>query len=761
MIVDECTRDLGDEGAVLVEGYYRHNGAWWNAATNKETDNVVGSELEKCLVSGGPYRPKKSRTSNFAIAEIQAVVRAEFEAALRQARLAAVQRIILRSYRNASNAFEVKYNPMTGLLAKTAFHQLVEQRLLGLASFPARSEDLPTDESSPPALCLLALDIDHFKQVNDSHGHAYGDLVIRAFAVRVEEAVRDFCKKNVAKLEATCAHVSGEEFFCIAWGEVGTQEFEALSAAILEGVRDKELPTDAEIELLKGSAAHHDLSMPVASHRNVTCSIGGVVTGMPTSRESQVSAAKLMNQADLALYKSKSQGRNRVTFFPAILQSGGRVLEYRSDVRICIVDVGSEVGVAKGQEFLVFHPEFTGQSPYVLDDGRSRKVLGKLPRVPLCTVTAFEVQRSISFCRVSEERFMSVDIPANAALEAIPLGTLSVVIAGPVAMTAEDESIASISSITETHRHISGETGVKSKISFAVIGLRNESQLLSEHGPAAVNRALATACRHLRKIPGIEFFGQIEATKLLLQFRSFADDKMQQLEEVLEGAEKDNSGRARYVAGVYAPGYGRAEGESELPAISSLQARADLARYAASPAGVLDVVRIHVFTYDSAGYVLSRQRQLREFKRGLADYERFSQIGIRGVRLDNLAGLMASASGDLKRAETLYLQAAEQAPKSEIMYRLNAISVQVRQNDLAAAARTLDHIDLDSLEKNYKSFPKSMSSLAIAVAEQATTDPQRRNAAKAWIGRALAMQPSEGFRSRLTVLLAALEGEAH
>jgi hypothetical protein len=108
MIVDECTRDLGDEGAIDISGYYRHMDAWWRSPDGRVEDEPLALELEKCLATNAPYRTTKSRQSNFALAEIQAVIRAEFDVPLKRSRLEATQRIVLRSYRNASNAFAVK-----------------------------------------------------------------------------------------------------------------------------------------------------------------------------------------------------------------------------------------------------------------------------------------------------------------------------------------------------------------------------------------------------------------------------------------------------------------------------------------------------------------------------------------------------------------------------------------------------------------------------------------------------------------------------
>ncbi len=760
MVVDECTRDLKDEEVTNIEGFYFHRDSWWNVATKQQAASDVSVELSKCLKAKAPFAAKNSTVANFSLPEAQGVLRAHFSAKVDNKRLNAIQEIVRRGHRNASNAYAVKFNPMTGLLGKEAFHLFLEQRLNELASVGSKNKEAPADEPNPPALCVLALDIDRFKQVNDSHGHAYGDIVIKAFGMRIQRAAADFCK-SAHSMQVTCAHVSGEEFFCVAWGASETDEFEGLADALLQAVAHDELPTEAELDLVSQNTPRHS-TWPEAGDRAVTCSIGGVIVGVPASQDVQISVPHLLNQADLALYKSKNQGRNRITFFSTILQSGGRILQHREDVGICIIDIGSEVGVAKGQEFVVYHPDFAGKTPYVSDDGRSKKVLGLLPKVPLCKITAFDVQQAISFCRPSERKYMRVAVPANAPLEAIPLGTLDVAIPSGGMFTPADEVIQNVVGITETLQRTSGEVDKDSKVSFAVVGIRDESRLLVEQGPAIVNRSLAIACRYLQKISEIEFLGQVEPTKLLVQFKSYGREQEKELDHALEQAESANGSRAKLVAGVFAPGYGSTEGEPELPKFAALKDRVDLARYAATPDGVLEKHRVHEFTHWSAYHVLTRVRERREFERGLKDYANFTRLGIVDPTLDNQAGLLASASGNLSLAETFYLKAAEQSHATDVVYRLNAVNVQVRQKNYVAAVATASAIDVAALESKYPQSPNGIAFLAIAFAEGALAEEQFATVTQAvlWTKRALELPDvPENNQRRLKSLLEKLESK--
>jgi diguanylate cyclase (GGDEF)-like protein len=747
MVAEECTRDLADEGAVHVTAYYFHKEKWWNAEDSSEADSALRVELSKCLNDGNPHRAPKSTSSNFPLQDVKAVIRAKFLVALRKQRHDAIQRIVQRSVRNASNAFDVKYNSKTGLLSKSAFNELVIERLEFIRALGTSTNK--SDESIPHALCLLAIDIDHFKQVNDSHGHSYGDLVIRSFGIRIDKAVKAFISQSARKIQGTCAHVSGEEFFCVVWGAAPTAEFEELAESVLAAVRDEPLPSDEELELLKSTYSQEQLVIPKAGNRLIECSIGGVVTGAPTSQDTKNVMEKLINQADLALYKSKNQGRNRAIFFATILQRGGRVLEHKPDVAICIIDIGEEVGVIKGQEFIVLHPEFTGSTPYVFDDGRSRKILGTMPKSALCTITAFDVQRQISFCRISEERFMKLSVPRNSALEAIPLGTLSVPVLGPLVPMPADILLETVASIADTQHAIEGDVAATEQRSFAVIGIRNEKESLSNFGPASVNRGLAAACRNLQRLKDTPFLGQLEPTRLLLQYRTFSPVQSAELDSALAQAEGDTGGRVKFVGGVFAPAYDQKT--KQLPGVTTLRTRVDLARYAASSEATHPGKRVEVFSLSTAERILERLRQLREFQRGLADYQRFTQIGLQSADLDNYAGLMASAMREFAVAEGLYLRAADQAPPTEVVYRLNAVTMQVALENLEAAAQTVDKIDQSSLEEHYKYFGYGTGCLALALSNRALKSMtiQDSSHAQLWLMRALELKPSEYMKVRL------------
>lgn len=142
-------------------------------------------------------------------------------------------------------------------------------------------------------MSVLMLDIDHFKRINDTWGHAAGDEVLKS----VGKLLRDSCR-----VYDVPGRYGGEEF-CIVLPETRMGN----TAAVAERIRQRFESTELEC----GGASVV-----------ITASIG--IAGMDEPASSEVlSPAALIDRADRALYSAKSRGRNRIeTWDHALYECG-------------------------------------------------------------------------------------------------------------------------------------------------------------------------------------------------------------------------------------------------------------------------------------------------------------------------------------------------------------------------------------------------------------------------------------------------------
>ena len=147
----------------------------------------------------------------------------------------------------------------------------------------AFERDLAAARDAHHPLCLLMLDIDHFKQLNDIHGHAHGDSVLRQMGKLLPRLVR--------KRDRVCRY-GGEEFAILLPATSAAEAF-ALGDRICSVIAARDWDTC-----------------------NVTVSIG-----VASSSEASGDSRALARLADAALYAAKDAGRNRALLAnPAALQ---------------------------------------------------------------------------------------------------------------------------------------------------------------------------------------------------------------------------------------------------------------------------------------------------------------------------------------------------------------------------------------------------------------------------------------------------------
>lgn len=162
---------------------------------------------------------------------------------------------------------------LTGLLRRRAFFRKWEALL---------AECRRMEENSG----VILLDIDHFKQVNDTHGHSTGDEVLRRVSLLLKQYESPSC---------LVSRLGGEEF------AVAIRGSDAQIMGMAEMIR-------RNVERLHGPVLGPDGQTPTAIEWKCTLSAGTAST-----RTKGNDPSRLLKAADEALYQSKRTGRNRVS----------------------------------------------------------------------------------------------------------------------------------------------------------------------------------------------------------------------------------------------------------------------------------------------------------------------------------------------------------------------------------------------------------------------------------------------------------------
>ena len=166
-------------------------------------------------------------------------------------------------------------DPLTGLPNRTLLLDRLDQALSTLARHPAR-------------VALLLLDLDHFKDVNDTLGHPVGDDLLRQVGHRISA---------VARSTDTVARLGGDEFALLC----------------------NDLPS-GELEFARRLLGALEPEYALAVGGSVQRVRLGASIGIAVAESADLTATDLYRDADLALYESKARGRGRATVFDATLR---------------------------------------------------------------------------------------------------------------------------------------------------------------------------------------------------------------------------------------------------------------------------------------------------------------------------------------------------------------------------------------------------------------------------------------------------------
>ncbi|MEL6978034.1 MAG: EAL domain-containing protein [Pseudomonadota bacterium] len=240
------------------------------------------------------------------------VTRLEEQAAdLEAARVAeAAKNSALAAQKDAAER-EALHDPLTGL----ANRRYLEREMARRAQ---------TSEDPARSVAVLHIDLDRFKQINDTLGHAAGDYILRHVAAILTDA---------GAPDDFVARVGGDEFVVLRSSAGGRDTLEALAARIID-----RLSRPVEFE---GEYCHFGASV-------------GIDVGIAAAAGPNIDPHRLLSNADIALYRSKEVGRGCFTFFCEELRD-----EIETSRRLADDLAGA---VARREFFAVYQPQICART---------------------------------------------------------------------------------------------------------------------------------------------------------------------------------------------------------------------------------------------------------------------------------------------------------------------------------------------------------------------------------------------------------------
>jgi diguanylate cyclase (GGDEF)-like protein/PAS domain S-box-containing protein len=203
-------------------------------------------------------------------------------------------------------------------------HTAMHDHLTGIANRSFLDDQLATFArrcaSLGEHLAVMHLDLDRFKQINDTMGHAAGDAVLKHTAKTLTD---------LAEEHDFVARVGGDEFVILRSCDGGRASLSAFAEKIID-----------------------HLSKPIKFEER-QCWFGASV-GIAVQPPDEVDAETLLVNADIALYRAKNEGRNRFEFFTTELQA--TIVAYKRTAD------GILSGLNKSEFFPLYQPQFDAQT---------------------------------------------------------------------------------------------------------------------------------------------------------------------------------------------------------------------------------------------------------------------------------------------------------------------------------------------------------------------------------------------------------------
>ncbi|NCC24444.1 MAG: diguanylate cyclase [Deltaproteobacteria bacterium] len=273
---------------------------------------------------------------------------------------------------------QAQTDPLTGLTNAHYFQELVAGEIRHILDCILPGSAAGTDCSMSgfsASFALLAVNLNRFRPLNTTYGHAFGDRILAGVAESLLTCI---------PVQATPARLE-KDTFTVLWPQASPGKALVLAEEIRENIGRLriEYPLSGE-------------PVTVSASIGVTC-YPQDLTGRQLRHPVREQTRSILYKACRTVAAARAQSGSGVLAFPRILTEGGLILETLPLGRL-VVNLGRSVDVREGQRFLVWSSA-GGTDTELIRDGQNR-VVGRYPSMPKAEISIIEVQDEISIAEL-------------------------------------------------------------------------------------------------------------------------------------------------------------------------------------------------------------------------------------------------------------------------------------------------------------------------------------------------------------------------
>ncbi len=267
---------------------------------------------------------------------------------------------------------------LTGLSSRDHFCRLVQKEVEAVLSsiIPGPEATMDNGQAQHSAsFCVMVINLDRFKKINDTFGFSFGDKVLTELASHLQRIIPE---------QAVAARLHGDNF-ALFWARTSRKKCNNLARTIIKKISELIFEFDVSGEQLSLTASAGTSFFPQD------------IKGQQFRKSPHELSRIILEKARQAMEIARESGPGRACCFSQLLSQGGVVVECLPLNRL-VINLGKNVDACEGHKFMVWSRKFNGHSEVIKPPDKSS--MGHYPPIHKGEITILQVQDKISIAEV-------------------------------------------------------------------------------------------------------------------------------------------------------------------------------------------------------------------------------------------------------------------------------------------------------------------------------------------------------------------------